>query len=74
MPEIRFDRFYRYEDLTAILQGWASSRPELFRLESIGRSFEGRDIWLCTVDALRHRPRRGEARTVDRRHRSMPRN
>ncbi len=49
MPEIRFDCFYRYDDLTAILQGWASEHSDLFRLESIGRSFEGREIWLCTV-------------------------
>jgi murein tripeptide amidase MpaA len=49
MPGIRFDRFYRYDDLTAILQGWASDHPDLFRLESIGASHEGRDIWLCTV-------------------------
>jgi murein tripeptide amidase MpaA len=49
MPQIRFDRFYRYEDLTAILRGWADERPDLLRVESIGRSFEGREIWLCTV-------------------------
>ena len=48
-PEISFDRFYRYDDLTAILRGWAAAHPDLLRLESIGRSFEGRDIWLCTV-------------------------
>ncbi len=49
MPDIRFDRFYRYDDLTAILEGWANERPDILRLESIGRSFEGREIWLCTV-------------------------
>ncbi len=49
MPDVRFDRFYRHDDLTAILRAWADARPDLFRLESIGRSFEGRDIWLATV-------------------------
>ena len=49
MPEVRFDRFYRYDELTAILRGWADERPDLYRLESIGSSFEGREIWLCTV-------------------------
>ena len=49
MPDVAFDRFYRYDELTEILQGWAEERPELFRLESIGSSFEGRDIWLATV-------------------------
>jgi murein tripeptide amidase MpaA len=47
-----FDRFYRYDELSALLQGWAQSRPELLRLESIGKSYEGRDIWLATVTNL----------------------
>jgi murein tripeptide amidase MpaA len=49
VPEVRFDRFYRYDELTGILRGWADERPDLYRLESIGSSFEGREIWLCTV-------------------------
>ena len=47
--EQRFDRFYRYDDLTRILKDLAQRRPELFALESIGRSHEGRDIWLVTA-------------------------
>ena len=49
MPDVAFDRFYRYDELTAILQGWAEERPELYRVESIGQSYEGRDIWLATI-------------------------
>ena len=49
MPKVSFDRFYRYDELTEILQGWADEWPELYSLESIGQSFEGRDIWLATV-------------------------
>lgn len=49
MPDIQFDRFYRYEDLTRVLQGYAEEHPQLVRLESIGKSYEGRDIWLATV-------------------------
>ena len=44
-----FDRFFRYDELTAILGGWAQSHPTLLQLASIGRSHEGRDIWLGTV-------------------------
>ena len=44
-----FDRFYRYADLTAILQGFATSHPKLFSVESIGRSYEGRDIWVVVA-------------------------
>ena len=49
MAELHFDRFYRYDELTEILTAWAEERPELFALESIGKSFEGREIWLCTI-------------------------
>jgi len=49
MPEVFFDRYYRYDDLTAILRGFAEEYPGLVRLESIGKSYEGRDIWMATV-------------------------
>lgn len=49
MPDVAFDRFYRYDELTSILEGWAAEHPSLFSLDSIGKSYEGRDIWLATV-------------------------
>jgi murein tripeptide amidase MpaA len=49
MPDLRFDTYYRYADLTRLLREAADARPDLLRLESIGRSFEGRDIWLVAV-------------------------
>jgi hypothetical protein len=49
MPPVRFDKFYKYAELTAILQAWAGEHPDRFKLASIGKSFEGRDIWLATV-------------------------
>jgi murein tripeptide amidase MpaA len=49
MPDVRFDTYYRYEDLTAILKGFAEEHPSLVKLASIGQSFEGRDIWVATV-------------------------
>ena len=55
-----FDRFVKFPELTEILEGWAASHPNLLRLESIGRSHEDRDIWLCTVtnhDTGDHRER-----------------
>ncbi len=47
--DIRFDTYYRYGDLVEILKGLAAEHPQFVRLESIGRSYEGRDIWLATV-------------------------
>ena len=46
---VRFDRYYRYAELTQILQGWAEQYPQLCRLDKIGESYEGRDIWLMVV-------------------------
>jgi murein tripeptide amidase MpaA len=47
--DLRFDRFYRYAELVAHLQAFATRRPDLFAVESIGRSHEGREIHLVTV-------------------------
>ena len=49
MPDIRFDTYYRYGELTARLIELAAAHPQLMRVDSIGRSFEGRDIWLATL-------------------------
>ena len=49
MPAVSFDRYYRYDDLTAILKGFAEEYPDLVTLESIGKSYEGRDIWCVTL-------------------------
>jgi murein tripeptide amidase MpaA len=49
MLEVSFDRFYRYEDLTRILQAYAEEYPHLVHVESAGKSYEGRDIWVVTV-------------------------
>ncbi|MDZ8051833.1 MAG: M14 family metallopeptidase [Aulosira sp. ZfuVER01] len=49
MPDVRFNQYYRYADLTSILHSYAEEFPHLVRIESIGKSYEGRDIWLLTV-------------------------
>ncbi|MBD2577508.1 M14 family metallopeptidase [Oscillatoria sp. FACHB-1406] len=49
MPEVRFNQYYRYNELTKILQGYAQEFPHLIDLCSIGKSYEGREIWLVTA-------------------------
>src|SRR5258708_3232332 len=49
MPAIAFDRFYRYAELTELLRAFAREYPELVAIEAIGKSHEGRDIWVATV-------------------------
>jgi murein tripeptide amidase MpaA len=46
---VSYDRWYRYDELTELLRSWADEASGLFRLDSIGKSYEGRDIWLVTV-------------------------
>ena len=56
MRKIRFDRYYRYDELARILRGLAIEFPNLVRLESIGTSHEGRDVWLVTVTNVKTGP------------------
>jgi murein tripeptide amidase MpaA len=49
MPNIRSNKFYRYHELTRLLKAYAREYPNLIRLESIGKSYEGRDVWLVTA-------------------------
>lgn len=46
---IPFDRYLNYQELTHHLQRLAAERPDLLTVESIGKSYEGRDIWLATL-------------------------
>ncbi|MCB0825457.1 MAG: carboxypeptidase [Armatimonadetes bacterium] len=49
MAHFVFDRYVRYAELTQILQDVAAEHPELVNLSSIGKSHEGRDIWMLTI-------------------------
>jgi murein tripeptide amidase MpaA len=53
---VRFDRFYTYAELTETLVAWLSEFPELCQVESIGKSYEGREIPLVTVTNLASGP------------------
>jgi len=47
--DVRFDRFYKYDELTQILEAYAAGYPKLASLSSIGKSYEGRDLWCLTL-------------------------
>ena len=49
MRAVAYDHFYAYDELTDTLRAWAEEAPTLCAVESIGKSYEGRDIWLVTV-------------------------
>lgn len=49
LPDLPYDHYLTYRELTAFLQACAEARPDLLRLETIGQSHEGREIHLVTV-------------------------
>ncbi len=49
MPAIDFSRFYRYDDLMALLRAFVAEHPQYIALETIGTSHEGRAIPLLTI-------------------------
>jgi murein tripeptide amidase MpaA len=49
VTQVQYERFYRYDELRTTLEAWAEEAPHLYRVDSIGKSYEGRDIWLVTL-------------------------
>jgi murein tripeptide amidase MpaA len=49
IPEIPYDHYLPYRELTELLHALAAARPDLMRVESIGKSHEGRDIFAAVV-------------------------
>jgi murein tripeptide amidase MpaA len=42
-------QYLDYDQLTAQVRAWASAHPDLVRLESIGKSTAGRELWVLTI-------------------------
>jgi murein tripeptide amidase MpaA len=53
---IAHDRYYPYQELTAHLKALAEAFPDLATLDSIGKTFGGRDIWALTITNRRTGP------------------
>jgi hypothetical protein len=47
--QVAWNKYYTHSGITDVLQKIAKAYPNLTRLESIGKSYEGRDIWLITI-------------------------
>lgn len=52
-------RYLDFAELTAQVKAWAEAFPSLVRLESIGQSGEGRELWLLTIGPEPDRVRPG---------------
>jgi murein tripeptide amidase MpaA len=46
---IDFSKFYRYDEMTDLLQGLVSKHSDLLRIDPLGESYEGRKIWVLTL-------------------------
>jgi hypothetical protein len=46
---VSWNRYYDHGGITEILKKIASAHPELAKLQSIGKSHEGRDIWCIAI-------------------------
>lgn len=44
-----FDCYRNYEEVTRFLQDAVRQHPERARLSSLGKSYQGRDLWLVTI-------------------------
>ena len=51
-----FDAYLRYGELTRTLHALAEDHPGFCKVESIGRSYEGREIWLAELTNLKTGP------------------
>lgn len=47
--DIAWDRYYDYEGITEILKRLSNEYSDICTLESIGKSFQGKDIWCVTI-------------------------
>jgi hypothetical protein len=44
-----FSHYHKYAEVVAFLQKWEKEYPNLVELYSVGKTFEGRDIWQVTI-------------------------
>lgn len=44
-----YDHYYKYGEITDIVRDYADKHPELARLTAIGKTPEGREMWLLSV-------------------------
>jgi murein tripeptide amidase MpaA len=51
-----FEAYLRYEELTRAMHALAEEHPGLCKVESIGKSYEGREIWLAELTNLKTGP------------------
>ncbi|MGH8203292.1 MAG: M14 family metallopeptidase, partial [Steroidobacteraceae bacterium] len=49
LAPLPFDRILRHDELGTLLRQWAEARPQLVKLESLGKTPQDRDMWFLTL-------------------------
>jgi hypothetical protein len=51
-----WNHYYTYDGMVDLMERLQTAYPDLVKLESIGKSYEGRDIWVITLTNFNNRP------------------
>ncbi len=51
MTRLNFDPsvYYKYDEIVQLMKQWHEDNPQLTKLYSVGKSYEGRDMWLIEI-------------------------
>lgn len=49
LPDIAFDRYYTYDEMTERLHALVAAFPQLASIRSLAKTFQGRDVWLVEI-------------------------
>ena len=49
MAKLKFPHYHTFDEMTAYLKGVQQDHPKLASLSSMGKSHEGRDLWVMTL-------------------------
>ena len=47
--QYKYDHYYTYSEITEILHKYTAEHPDYARLTSIGKTSEGREMWLLSI-------------------------
>jgi hypothetical protein len=47
--ELDFGHYHKYDEVVYFMEKWKKEYPDLVELYSVGKSYEGRDIWQMTI-------------------------
>ncbi len=46
---LNYNHYFTNEEIETIITGWVKEYPQMVKLETIGKSYQGRPIWALTL-------------------------